>query len=142
MCGITRCYQFVKDKNFESNSQLLWQNLNFTMSCYQFVKDKNFESNSQLPSITILLLKVVISLSKIKISKAIHNKMHKGEVDASVVISLSKIKISKAIHNIKAKTKSNNRVVISLSKIKISKAIHNLNHLNNYCYALLSVCQR
>ena len=46
-----------------------------------------------------LLSKVVISLSKIKISKAIHNcYIQKVQTDG-VVISLSKIKISKAIHN-------------------------------------------
>ena len=42
---------------------------------------------------------VVISLSKIKISKAIHNKEYDEEKGKDVVISLSKIKISKAIHN-------------------------------------------
>ena len=49
-----------------------------------------------------------------------------SELDSSVVvISLSKIKISKAIHNYYTKKKFRNEVVISLSKIKISKAIHN-----------------
>ena len=42
-------------------------------SCYQSVKDKNFESNSQLITLVLLTPSVVISLSKIKISKAIHN---------------------------------------------------------------------
>ena len=42
---------------------------------------------------------VVISLSKIKISKAIHNFINEGQNIKWVVISLSKIKISKAIHN-------------------------------------------
>ena len=41
----------------------------------------------------------VISLSKIKISKAIHNWIYEDEVKKNAVISLSKIKISKAIHN-------------------------------------------
>ena len=42
------CYQSVKDKNFESNSQPFVGSLKKTKSCYQSVKDKNFESNSQL----------------------------------------------------------------------------------------------
>ena len=42
---------------------------------------------------------VVISLSKIKISKAIHNGFVGCALFGGVVISLSKIKISKAIHN-------------------------------------------
>ena len=41
------CYQSVKDKNFESNSQLSIFAAYFSASCYQSVKDKNFESNSQ-----------------------------------------------------------------------------------------------
>ena len=43
----------------------------------------------------------------------------------SVVISVSKIKISKAIHNGYVLTPALSAVVISVSKIKISKAIHN-----------------
>ena len=43
-----------------------------------------------------------------------------------VVISLSKIKNSKAIHNIQKGILNLNCVVISLSKIKNSKAIHNI----------------
>ena len=42
-------------------------------SCYQSVKDKNFESNSQPISSVVPTCEAVISLSKIKISKAIHN---------------------------------------------------------------------
>ena len=45
-------------------------------------------------------------------------------VDA--VISLSKIKISKAIHNDDLALPEASFAVISLSKIKISKAIHNI----------------
>ena len=41
------CYQSVKDKNFESNSQLGTQPELSSDCCYQSVKDKNFESNSQ-----------------------------------------------------------------------------------------------
>ena len=42
------CYQSIKDKNFESNSQRF--NIYFVRvtGCYQSIKDKNFESNSQL----------------------------------------------------------------------------------------------
>ena len=47
------------------------------------------------------LTQVVISLSKIKISKAIHNRIGTLVPSRFVVISLSKIKISKAIHNMK-----------------------------------------
>ena len=43
------------------------------MGCYQSVKDKNFESNSQQKTGACIRVSVVISLSKIKISKAIHN---------------------------------------------------------------------
>ena len=42
---------------------------------------------------------IVISLSKIKISKAIHNGIARPIIEMYIVISLSKIKISKAIHN-------------------------------------------
>ena len=42
---------------------------------------------------------VVLSRSKIKISKAIHNKISNANGDVMVVLSRSKIKISKAIHN-------------------------------------------
>ena len=69
-------------------------------SCYQCVKDKNFESNSQQPIQLIILDLVVISVSKIKISKAIHNSDSDVYAYLSVVISVSKIKISKAIHNL------------------------------------------
>ena len=43
-----------------------------------------------------------------------------------VVISVSKIEISKAIHNLFASSQTSLVVVISVSKIEISKAIHNL----------------
>ena len=41
------CYQSVKDKNFESNSQRNGARFDSAHGCYQSVKDKNFESNSQ-----------------------------------------------------------------------------------------------
>ena len=48
---------------------------------------------------TLVTLEAVISLSKIKISKAIHNGIPVEIHNPTAVISLSKIKISKAIHN-------------------------------------------
>ena len=59
-----------------------------------------------------------------------------------VVISLSKIKISKAIHNRADLSKTAGTVVISLSKIKISKAIHNSIEERTFTSELLSVYQR
>ena len=44
----------------------------------------------------------------------------------SVVLSRSKIKISKAIHNSSSGSAHSEDVVLSRSKIKISKAIHNM----------------
>ena len=41
------CFQFVKDKEFESNSQHPPQAHAWGFCCFQFVKDKEFESNSQ-----------------------------------------------------------------------------------------------
>ena len=41
------CYQSVKDKKFESNSQRLNIIKAQSECCYQSVKDKKFESNSQ-----------------------------------------------------------------------------------------------
>ena len=93
--------------------------------CCQSVKDKNFESNSQPVLASYPSSLVVVSLSKIKISKAIHNSRCAQRLPGGVVVSLSKIKISKAIHNIRVLRKSRGLVVVSLSKIKISKAIHN-----------------
>ena len=93
------CHQSVKDKNFESNSQHKRYQKNVDKGCHQSVKDKNFESNSQPNSVSYVGLVVVISLSKIKISKAIHNRGIFLQLASGVVISLSKIKISKAIHN-------------------------------------------
>ena len=62
-------YQFVKVKNFESNSQLSAVFCNGRCCYYQFVKVKNFESNSQLfPDIWRSIF-AVTSLSKIGIEK-------------------------------------------------------------------------
>ena len=45
-------------------------------------------------------LSAVVSVSKIKISKAIHNVLSANQRMMIAVVSVSKIKISKAIHNI------------------------------------------
>ena len=45
---LTNCYQWFKDKKFESNSQLFFSCYCFQRHCYQWFKDKKFESNSQL----------------------------------------------------------------------------------------------
>ena len=43
-----RCFQSVKVKKFESNSQLKSSEEYFLPRCFQSVKVKKFESNSQL----------------------------------------------------------------------------------------------
>ena len=59
------------------------------------------------------------------------------------VISLSKLKISKAIHNCLSKDENKNIAVISLSKLKISKAIHNQKEVHfrspDGCYQFVKV---
>ena len=68
------CCQIVKDKDFESNSQHPFTHPYILRSCCQIVKDKDFESNSQ-QTVSVQNIKgPVVRLSKIKISKAIHNK--------------------------------------------------------------------
>ena len=67
--------------------------------CCQCVKDKNFESNSQLSSACTFLQPDVVNVSKIKISKAIHNATTATTIVSADVVNVSKIKISKAIHN-------------------------------------------
>ena len=67
------CCQCVKDRNFESNSQLSTEDIILLYGCCQCVKDRNFESNSQQISVGCDLTDVVVSVSKIEISKAIHN---------------------------------------------------------------------
>ena len=83
--GHLSCYQCVKDKNFESNSQLVSVSLAPVECCYQCVKDKNFESNSQRFLNLYFHRFVVISVSKIKISKAIHNYMVSKEFDDTLL---------------------------------------------------------
>ena len=41
------CYQSVKDRKFESNSQPIVQTIALAINCYQSVKDRKFESNLQ-----------------------------------------------------------------------------------------------
>ena len=94
-----RCCQCVKDRNFESNSQppLVWSPKK--NGCCQCVKDRNFESNSQHGFCFLWYYSVVVSVSKIEISKAIHNIPPFDTIFFGVVVSVSKIEISKAIHN-------------------------------------------
>ena len=66
--GKHRIFQFLTT----SNNPLIYNPLQ-RFGCHQSVKDKNIESNSQRAMPTFTPLTVVISLSKIKISKAIHN---------------------------------------------------------------------
>ena len=69
------CFRNVKDKNFESDSQLQGCSRMSSGSCFRNVKDKNFESDSQ-PLMTPVPLRIVVSVtSKIRILKAIHNFM-------------------------------------------------------------------
>ena len=81
-------------------------------------------------------------MSKIKISKAIHNHQRLSLFPDMVVISVSKIKISKAIHNKESLIMYQSWVVISVSKIKISKAIHNgVGSINYAVKVVISVSQ-
>ena len=70
-------------------------------------------------------VEVVISSSKIRYSKAIHNPLSSLTKPSIVVISSSKIRYSKAIHNKCLPLRPFGTVVISSSKIRYSKAIHN-----------------
>ena len=110
--------------------------------CYQSVKDRKFESNSQLPADKSFSLCTVISLSKIENLKAIHNFRKLKESPQGTVISLSKIENLKAIHNPRKSRKAHRGTVISLSKIENLKAIHNLFVYVVVFQRLLSVCQR
>ena len=66
---------------------------------------------------------VVVSVSKIEISKAIHNLVVNMEINLDVVVSVSKIEISKAIHNAWQINQSNDDVVVSVSKIEITQIV-------------------
>ena len=58
------------------------------------------------------------------------------------VVNVSKIKISKAIHNSNLIQKLSETDVVNVSKIKISKAIHNYNEHHQLHSLMLSMCQR
>ena len=58
------------------------------------------------------------------------------------VATLSKIKISKAIHNMSPGYITMTLDVATLSKIKISKAIHNLVLMTIITVMMLPLCQR
>ncbi len=67
---------------------------------------------------------VVVSVSKIEISKAIHNKVRNKVYAEAVVVSVSKIEISKAIHNTSMSALKTSAVVVSLSKIEITQIVN------------------
>ena len=90
----------------------------------------------------MLFASVVISGSKIRFSKAIHNEKRRRALLWQVVISGSKIRFSKAIHNYLPKGIADLPVVISGSKIRFSKAIHNRHAALMLFASLLSVVQR
>ena len=142
MYQIRSCYQFVKDKNFESNSQPAFFVLFFVFCCYQFVKDKNFESNSQLLPSALYRRWSCYQFVKDKNFESNSQPVGNDDPDLLVVINLSKIKISKAIHNKLSVQTTAGIVVINLSKIKISKAIHNRYRVSQSDSKLLSICQR
>ena len=81
-------------------------------------------------------------MSKVKISKAIHNISTYSLIASAAVVNMSKVKISKAIHNLKKLEELRSNAVVNMSKVKISKAIHNRG-LELYARRrLLSICQR
>ena len=86
--------------------------------------------------------KDVVNVSKIKISKAIHNSCSKILYELLDVVNVSKIKISKAIHNYSCFHDFSAWDVVNVSKIKISKAIHNGRHGHRCICGMLSMCQR
>ena len=55
---------------------------------------------------------------------------------------MSKVKISKAIHNLGKEVYDIFGAVVNMSKVKISKAIHNEELDTVSAAALLSICQR
>ena len=55
---------------------------------------------------------------------------------------MSKVKISKAIHNAEQEQKQSLAAVVNMSKVKISKAIHNRAIVVFLLARLLSICQR
>ena len=110
------CYQSVKDRKFESNSQRNWYIEHEVNSCYQSVKDRKFESNSQR-----------WNYSQFRHSgcyQSVKDRKFESNSQRQMLFTLQ------------------NWAVISLSKIENLKAIHNgfcFRHTANW---LLSVCQR
>ena len=81
-------------------------------------------------------------MSKVKISKAIHNLVCGRILLTGAVVNMSKVKISKAIHNPYRDIPEPRPAVVNMSKVKISKAIHNLVDACGNQLQLLSICQR
>ena len=71
-------------------------------------------------------------MSKVKISKAIHNAAIQQALGPWAVVNMSKVKISKAIHNRPCAQKPRAIAVVNMSKVKISKAIHNAQRLQRF----------
>ena len=70
-----------------------------TPDCFQSVKVKKFESNSQpKPGISGIFC-TVFRVSKLKSLKAIHNELPLSPWGANAVFRVSKLKSLKAIHN-------------------------------------------
>ena len=84
----------------------------------------------------------MLSESKIRIMKAIHNLTLVAAIILAVVLSESKIRIMKAIHNPTRSVSTVAPVVLSESKIRIMKAIHNLGMFQDLRSRLCSVSQR
>ena len=84
----------------------------------------------------------VVNMSKVKISKAIHNSKNNFLYNLIAVVNMSKVKISKAIHNAALSQPWRGRAVVNMSKVKISKAIHNGDYPSANTIELLSICQR
>ena len=70
-----RCFQSIKVKKFESNSQLAMELYLHGYCCFQSIKVKKFESNSQLAMELYLHGYAVFRVSKLKSLKAIHNRL-------------------------------------------------------------------
>ena len=81
-------------------------------------------------------------MSKVKISKAIHNAAIQQALGPWAVVNMSKVKISKAIHNAQRLQRFEGVAVVNMSKVKISKAIHNRPEPPGRYVRLLSICQR
>ena len=69
------------------------------LCCFQSIKVKKFESNSQLPLHFTLKEIAVFRVSKLKSLKAIHNYWRLYISVRGAVFRVSKLKSLKAIHN-------------------------------------------